>query len=76
MHVFGGFGTLTLLAGMGINVYFLIEWIMTQSLHIRPIMLLGIILVVVSLQFFSLGFISEIIIQRSSKDKDYNFEEF
>jgi hypothetical protein len=38
-------------------------------------MLLGIILIVVSLQFFSLGFISEIIIQRSPKDKDYFFEE-
>jgi glycosyltransferase involved in cell wall biosynthesis len=75
MHVFGGLGTVTLLAGMGINIYFLIEWIMQQSLHIRPIMLLGIILVVVSLQFFSLGFISEIIIQRSTKDKDYNFDE-
>lgn len=75
MHIFGGLGTITFLAGMGINIYFLIEWIIQQSLHIRPIMLLGVILVVVSMQFFSMGFISEIIIQRSSKEKDYNFEE-
>ncbi|MBU3915942.1 glycosyltransferase, partial [bacterium] len=60
----------------GINIYFLIEWIMLRSLHIRPMLLLGIILVVVSLQFFSLGFVSEIIIQRSSKDNEYNFDEF
>ncbi len=75
MHIFGGLGTISFLAGMGINIYFLVEWIIHRSLHIRPIMLLGIILVVVSLQFLSLGFISEIIIQRSSKNNDYNFDE-
>ena len=75
MHIFGGLGTVSLLLGLGINLYFLWEWIMTRELHVRPIMLLGIILVVVSLQFFSLGFLSEIIIQKSVKDMDYNYEE-
>ena len=75
MHIFGGFGSVLMLLGLGINLYFLWEWITTRALHIRPIMLLGVIFIVVSLQFFSMGFLSEIIIQRSVKDRDYNYEE-
>lgn len=75
MHVFGLFGLLTFLVGISINLYFLVVWIQTQTLHVRPIMLLGVIMMVVSLQFFSLGFISEMITQNNSKNTVYRFEE-
>ena len=76
MHIFGGIGTICLLVGMVIDLYFLGVWIYTGALHIRPIMLLGIILVVVALQFFSLGFISEIIIQKEHGEAESYFERF
>jgi len=75
MHIFGIFGILTLIPGSIINIYFLIVWIMTQTLHMRPILLLGVVLMVVSFQFFSLGFISEMLTQRSSKEDNYSFDE-
>jgi len=75
MHIFGSFGLATFFIGAVINVYFLIIWILTQELHIRPIMLLGIMLMVISLQFFSLGFISEMITQKNAKETVYSYEE-
>lgn len=76
MHIFGGFGTLCLIAGMVINLYFLAVWIITSELRVRPVMLLGIILVVVAVQFFSLGFISEIIIQKDPTEAGFYFERY
>lgn len=75
MHIFGIFGILTLIPGTVINLYFLGLWAITRAIHIRPILLLGVVLMVVSLQFFSLGFISEMITQRTSKEDNYSFEE-
>lgn len=75
MHIMGALGLLTMIPGLIIDIYFLIEWLITRSLHVRPIMVLGISLIIVSIQFFSLGFISDMIIQRNSKDIEYNFEE-
>jgi len=75
MHVFGGFGTVCLLSGMAINFYFLGVWIVTGALHVRPIMILGIVLVVVALQFYSLGFISEIINQKNPNEIEFYFEQ-
>ena len=74
MHIFGGIGTISLLLGLGINFYFLAILFIEGALHLRPMMLLGITLIVISLQFFSLGFISEIIIQKSQDEVDFPFE--
>ncbi len=75
MHIFGMIGALTFLVGSAINMYFLVVWILTQTIHVRPIMLLGVVLMVVSFQFFSLGFISEMITQNNSDKNIYSFEE-
>ena len=75
MHIFGALGMLTLFPGIIINIIFLLEWIITQELHVRPIMIIGISLVTVAIQFFSLGFISDMILQRSAREITYNFNE-
>ncbi len=76
MHIFGLLGLLTFLPGLAINGYFLVTWMMTRALHVRPMLLLGVVLMVVSLQFFSLGFISEMITQKHAREQEYGYEEF
>lgn len=75
MHIFGTFGFFSFLAGFGINLYFLINWFMTGRMHVRPILLLGVVLIIIALQFFSLGFISEMLTQKQAKELEYSYEE-
>ena len=62
MHFFGTIGVLLTVAGMIINVYIAalkIFW--DQPIGDRPLLFLGILLVVIGVQFFSIGFLGEMI---------------
>ena len=61
LHLFGGLGLLLGLAGTVILGYLTVLKILGHSIGGRPLLLLGVLLVVVGLQFFSLGLISEMI---------------
>ena len=50
-----------MLIGFSISGYFGIEWIIKGSLHLRPLMLLGVGSLLMGLQLFSIGFIGEMI---------------
>lgn len=62
MHFFGTIGVLLTVAGMIINIYIAalkIFW--DQPIGDRPLLFLGILLVVIGVQFFSIGFLGEMI---------------
>ena len=61
LHLFGGLGLVLGLAGIAILVYLTILKIGGHAIGERPLLTLGVLLVVVGLQFFSLGLISEMI---------------
>ncbi len=61
LHLFGGLGLLLGLAGTAVLGYLTVLKILGHSIGQRPLLLLGVLLVVVGLQFFSLGLISEMI---------------
>jgi len=61
LHLFGGLGLLLGLAGAVILAYLTVLKLLGQAIGQRPLLLLGVLLVVVGLQFFSLGLISELI---------------
>jgi glycosyltransferase involved in cell wall biosynthesis len=61
LHLFGGFGLLLGLTGTAILVYLTIDKILGHAIGKRPLLTLGVLLVVVGMQFFSLGLISEMI---------------
>jgi dolichol-phosphate mannosyltransferase len=61
LHLFGGLGLLLSLAGVGVLLYLTALKIGGAAIGHRPLLILGVLLVVVGLQFFSLGLITELI---------------
>ncbi len=62
LHFFGRMGMGFLTVGGGISAWFLLQWIMGHGLHLRPVLLLGLVLIVVAFQFISLGLIAELVV--------------
>jgi glycosyltransferase involved in cell wall biosynthesis len=61
LHLFGGLGLALMTIGIGILVYLTVDKALGHAIGGRPLLTLGVLLVVVGLQFFSLGLISEMI---------------
>jgi glycosyltransferase involved in cell wall biosynthesis len=61
LHLFGGLGLTLSLAGTGILLYLTVVKLMGHAIGQRPLLILGVLLVVVGIQVFSLGLITELI---------------
>jgi glycosyltransferase involved in cell wall biosynthesis len=59
MHLFGLLGLLLMTLGFGICTYLTVLWTMGQAIGGRPLLLLGVLMLVLGIQFFSLGLIGE-----------------
>ena len=64
LHLFGGFGLALGGLGLAILVYLTIVKIGGDAIGHRPLLTLGVLLVVVGMQFFSLGLISELVLSQ------------
>ena len=72
MHLFGSLGILFTGAGTLISLYLLALWLQHNIIGNRPLLLLGILLIVLGIQFFSLGLLGELIIS-SNSDKNVQY---
>lgn len=63
MHLFGTLGILSFFIGMGINFYLLMEKFMGEDIWGRPLLLLGISLILGGIQLITFGFIAELIMR-------------
>ncbi|HGY55687.1 MAG TPA: glycosyltransferase [Caldithrix abyssi] len=61
LHLFGFLGLLFSLAGFGVLLYLSILWFQGHPIGHRPLLFLGVLLVIVGSQSFSLGLIGEMI---------------
>ena len=61
LHLFGGLGLLLGAIGSAILIYLTVVKALGHAIGQRPLLMLGVLLVVIGLQFFSLGLISEMI---------------
>jgi len=61
LHLFGGLGLALGTIGFGVLLYLTIDKLLGHAIGRRPLLILGVLLMVVGLQFFSLGLISELI---------------
>ncbi len=64
LHLFGGIGLLLFIAGFFVDLYLVIlKIVYGESLSDRPLLLLGVLLMVVGFQIFMTGFLAEIMIR-------------
>lgn len=75
MHLFGFFGLLSFLIGIAVNAYLSYEWISGKPLYNRPLLFLGMLLIIVGVQFFAVGLLGEIMVHNSQDDKEYVIKE-
>lgn len=61
LHFFGVLGLFFMILGLGIFAYFVVEWLNTGALHIRPLMMLAGFSAVMGVQFISLGLLAEMV---------------
>ena len=70
LHLFGGVGLLMGAIGFVILLYLTIEWFWGQGIGGRPLFTLGVLLMVVGIQFVSLGLLSELITSQHEERVD------
>ena len=72
MHFFGFLGVISFLVGLAVNGYLAFEKIFgDKALSNRPLLFLGMLLIIVGIQFFSVGLLGEMLVHNSMDDKDY-----
>jgi len=72
LHLFGLFGVLTFLAGFVISLILVYQRLfLHQYLSNRPLLFLGVLCIIVGLQFFSIGLIGEMIISVRHENETY-----
>lgn len=65
MYFFGRIGILTSFVGIVICLFLTILWLMGQKIGGRPLLVLGVLLIVVGIQFISTGFVCNIVVDRN-----------
>lgn len=62
LHLFGGLGAILVAVGVGISLYLTAIWIGGTSIGDRPLLFLGVLLIVVGVQLLSLGLLAQIMV--------------
>ncbi|MBW1823258.1 MAG: glycosyltransferase family 2 protein, partial [Deltaproteobacteria bacterium] len=75
LHFFGLLGTILSLAGLAINVYMALLRLSGKWISNRPLLLLGILLLILGIQFIFFGLMGELIVFSSQKDISYTVKE-
>jgi len=63
LHFFGGIGTALSLAGFAVTLYLSILWFGGEPIGRRPLLLLGVFLMLAGFQFISMGLLGEMILR-------------
>lgn len=76
LHFFGSLGIITSFIGFIVTLYLtLLKFLENKPLSDRPLFLVGIFLIIVGVQFLSLGLIAEMITKSNIKDDDILVEQ-
>ncbi len=70
LHIFGPVGLLTLLAGLAINLYLAyLKVALGEPIGTRPLLSLGVLLVIGGLQLLSLGLLGEMVLRANPRER-------
>ncbi|ACF13404.1 glycosyl transferase family 2 [Chloroherpeton thalassium ATCC 35110] len=76
MHFFGSLGILSFISGLSINAYLTFEKIVNDmSVSNRPILFLGMLLMILGVLFFTTGLLGEMITKSFSRSEPYLIKE-
>jgi uncharacterized membrane protein len=76
MHVFGFLGLLAATAGIVISAFLTFEKIYYHiGIGNRPLLFLGILLIIVGVQFFAIGLLGEILVHNFQDENEYVIKE-
>jgi hypothetical protein len=76
LHLFGVWGMVSTFGGLCIDGYLVAEWMAgTTSLSNRPLFLVGLILIIVGIQFVSIGLLGEMITKGQHIEKEYSIRD-
>lgn len=76
LHFFGTIGVLFMLVGFIIDLYLSYIWLYkNESLSNRPLVLFGVALIIVGVQFFSTGLLGEMLVKNSNSKENYSIKE-
>ena len=70
LHLFGAVGLTFLAAGFGINLYLAILWLGGSTLSQRPLLLLGVLLMLLGIQVLTTGLLGEMITFKNFRRPD------
>jgi len=72
LHLFGIIGLASFVSGVLINLYLtVLKYFYAEGIGNRPLLFLGMLLILIGFQFVSLGFLAEMISSFGTKDKKY-----
>lgn len=67
LHVFGTIGGIVAAIGGLIGLYLAILWVIKGGIGFRPLLLLSVLMVILGMQFFSIGLLGELVVQVISR---------
>jgi len=70
LHFFGLLGSIFVVIGFMLCLYLTIIWFQGEAIGRRPILLLAVLLIVLGSQFFSIGLIGEMLVNKEVR-KNY-----
>ena len=68
LHLFGTMGIVSLIIGTVINAYLTIGWFLGNPIGNRPLFFLGILLIILGVQMFSIGLLGEMITRQGDTE--------
>ena len=75
LHLFGRLGILVAFVGGCSTLWASWPWFLGEGLRLRPMLVFGLVLIVLGIQFLSLGFLGELIAGTRAQDPDYPVRE-
>jgi glycosyltransferase involved in cell wall biosynthesis len=74
MHFFGKIGIVLCISGFLICSYLTMLWLYGQKIGDRPLLLLGILLIIIGIQSFSTGLLAELMTLKSDEGRGFSIE--
>jgi glycosyltransferase involved in cell wall biosynthesis len=69
LHLFGSLGLILLFMGVGVNIYLTTVWLAGHPIGRRPLLMLGVLLMILGVQFISHGLLAEMMAHYQKADK-------